>query len=137
MVFVEHLTHFYVYVSQRSQIQFEDEDHAIDMSFRWVTTTCLRWEPRPVTLWLYPVGVSRSWLSLTLTSDLWCIGICPFLFIIMNYLHIWKLNIFITLECIVFCFSIHNLWAYLYTLFQIDQARLIIINFQWLLTVSK
>ena len=29
--------HFYF--SQRSQIQFEDEDHAVDMSFRWVTTT--------------------------------------------------------------------------------------------------
>jgi len=34
MVFVEHHTHFYVYVSQRSQIQFEYEDTAIDMSFR-------------------------------------------------------------------------------------------------------
>ena len=31
--------HFNVYVSQRSQIQFEDEDHAVYMSFRWVTTT--------------------------------------------------------------------------------------------------
>jgi len=29
VVFVEHHTHFYVYVSQRSQIQFKDEDHAI------------------------------------------------------------------------------------------------------------
>jgi len=29
--------------AQRSQIQFEDEDHAVYMSFRWVTTTCLRW----------------------------------------------------------------------------------------------
>ena len=34
MVFVEHHTHFNVYVSQRSQIQFEDEDHAVYMSFR-------------------------------------------------------------------------------------------------------
>ena len=41
--------------AQRSQIQFEDENDAIYMSFRWVTTTCLRWEPQPVTLWLYPV----------------------------------------------------------------------------------
>jgi len=41
--------------AQRSQIQFEDENHAIYMSFRWVTTTCLRREPQPVTLWLYPV----------------------------------------------------------------------------------
>jgi len=41
--------------AQRSRIQFEDEDHAVYMSFRWVTTTCLRWEPQPVTLWLYPV----------------------------------------------------------------------------------
>jgi len=32
-------TTFNVYVSQRSQIQFEDEDHAVYMSFRWVTTT--------------------------------------------------------------------------------------------------
>ena len=32
-------TTFNVYVSQRSQIQFEDEDHAVHMSFRWVTTT--------------------------------------------------------------------------------------------------
>jgi len=28
-----------VYVSQRSQIQFEDKDHAVYMSFHWVTTT--------------------------------------------------------------------------------------------------
>jgi len=55
VVFVEHLTHFNVYVSQRSQIQFEDEDHAVYISFRWVTTTCLPWEPQPVTLWLYRV----------------------------------------------------------------------------------
>ena len=55
VVFVEHHTHFNVYVSQRSQIQFEDENHAIYMSFRWVTTTWLHWEPQPVTLWLYPV----------------------------------------------------------------------------------
>ena len=32
-------TPFNVYVSQRSQIQFEDEDHAVYMSFRLVTTT--------------------------------------------------------------------------------------------------
>jgi len=32
--FVEHHTHFNVYVSQRSQIQFEDYDHALYMSFR-------------------------------------------------------------------------------------------------------
>jgi len=32
-------TTFNVNVSQRSQIQFEDEDHAVYMSFRWVTTT--------------------------------------------------------------------------------------------------
>jgi len=37
--FVEHHTHFYVYVSQRSQIQFKDEDHIVNISFRWVTTT--------------------------------------------------------------------------------------------------
>jgi len=41
--------------AQRSLIQFEDEDHAVYMSFRWVTTTCLRWDPQPVTLWLYPM----------------------------------------------------------------------------------
>ena len=29
----------YIYVSQQSQIQFEDEDHAIYISFCWVTTT--------------------------------------------------------------------------------------------------
>ena len=28
-----------VYVSQWNQIQFENEDHAVYMSFRWVTTT--------------------------------------------------------------------------------------------------
>jgi len=28
-----------VYVSERSQIQFENENHAVYMSFRWVTTT--------------------------------------------------------------------------------------------------
>jgi len=33
-VFVEHHTHFNVYVSQRSQIQLEDEDHAVYISFR-------------------------------------------------------------------------------------------------------
>ena len=43
--------------AQRSQIQFEDKDYAVYMSFRWVTTTCLRREPQPVTLWLYPVVV--------------------------------------------------------------------------------
>jgi len=32
-------TTFNVYVSQRSQIQFEDEDHAVYTSFRLVTTT--------------------------------------------------------------------------------------------------
>ena len=32
-------TTFNVYVSQRSQIQFEDKDHAVYMSFLWVTTT--------------------------------------------------------------------------------------------------
>ena len=32
-------TTFNVYVSQRSQIQFEDEDHVVYMSVRWVTTT--------------------------------------------------------------------------------------------------
>ena len=32
-------TTFNVHVSQRSQIQFEDADHAVYMSFRWVTTT--------------------------------------------------------------------------------------------------
>jgi len=60
VVFVEHHIHFNVYVSQQSQIHFEDKDHAIYMSFRWVTTTCLRWEPQPVTLWLYPVGITES-----------------------------------------------------------------------------
>ena len=55
VVFVEHHTRICVYVSLRSQIQFEDENHAIYMSFCWVTTTCLRWEPKSVTLWLYPV----------------------------------------------------------------------------------
>ena len=59
VVFVEHHTH--VYVSQRSQIQFEDEDHAIYMGFCWVTTTCLRWEQQPVTLWLYPVSNWTRW----------------------------------------------------------------------------
>ena len=29
----------HIYVSQRSQIHFKDEDHAVHMSFRWVTTT--------------------------------------------------------------------------------------------------
>ena len=33
VVFVEHHTHFNVYVSHRSQIQFEDEDHAVYISF--------------------------------------------------------------------------------------------------------
>ena len=34
VVFFEHHTHFNVYVSQRIQIQFEDEDHAVNISFR-------------------------------------------------------------------------------------------------------
>ena len=55
---MEHHTHFYVYVSQQSQVQFEDEDHTIYTSFHWVTTTCHRWEPQPVTLWLYPVIIA-------------------------------------------------------------------------------
>jgi len=86
VVFVEHLTHVNVYVSQRSQIQFEDEDHAIYMSLRWVTTTCLRWEPQLVTLWLYPVklslrfewmdfmmvpGVARKYLTKTININCW------------------------------------------------------------------
>ena len=60
VVFVEHHTHFNVYVSQWSQIQFGNKDHAIYMNFRWVTTTCLRWEPQPVTLWLYPMITSSE-----------------------------------------------------------------------------
>jgi len=32
--FVEHHKHFNVYVSQRSQIQFEAEEHAVYISFR-------------------------------------------------------------------------------------------------------
>ena len=55
VVFVEHHTQFNVDVSHRSQIQFEDEDHTLYISIRWVTTTCFRWEPQPVTLWLYQV----------------------------------------------------------------------------------
>jgi len=35
VVFVEHHTHFYVYVSQRSQIQFEDQDHDVYISFKY------------------------------------------------------------------------------------------------------
>jgi len=58
VVFIEHHTQICVYVSQWSQIQFEDEDCTIYMSFCWVTTTCLRREPQPVTLWLYPVVVN-------------------------------------------------------------------------------
>jgi len=34
VVFVEHHTHFNVYVSQRSQIQFEEEDRAVYIRFR-------------------------------------------------------------------------------------------------------
>jgi len=34
VVFVEHHTHVNVYVSQRSQIQFEDEAHAVYLGFR-------------------------------------------------------------------------------------------------------
>ena len=56
--------------AQRSQIQFKDEDHAFYMSFRWVTTTCLRWEPQPVTLWLYPVIMGMSFLLSTVTCDI-------------------------------------------------------------------
>jgi len=63
VVFVEHHTQICVYVSQRSQIQFEDEDRAIYMRFCWVTTTWLRWEPQPVTLWLYPVKIYMQWYS--------------------------------------------------------------------------
>jgi len=59
VVFVEHNPQFNVDVPQRSQIQFEDEGRAIYMSFCWVTTTCLRWEPQSVTLWLYPVVTIR------------------------------------------------------------------------------
>ena len=33
VVFVEHHTQFNVFVSQRSQIHFEDEDHAVYMNF--------------------------------------------------------------------------------------------------------
>ena len=39
----------YNYVSHWSQIQFQDEDRAIYIRFRWVTTTLLCWEPQPVT----------------------------------------------------------------------------------------
>ena len=60
MVFVEHHTHFYVNISQWSQIQFEDKDHAVYIRFCWVTTTCLCWEPQPVKLWLYPVVDGRE-----------------------------------------------------------------------------
>jgi len=74
VVFVEHHTHFNVYVSQRSQIQFEVEDHAVYISFRWVTTTCLRWEPQPVTLWLYPVYI-YSWVETWHVSSSWGVDV--------------------------------------------------------------
>ena len=54
----KHHTLFIINVSQRSEIQFEDEDHAVYISFHWVTTTWLCWEPHPVTLCLYPVILS-------------------------------------------------------------------------------
>jgi len=54
--------------AQWSQIQFEDEDHAVYMSFCWVTTTCLRWEPQPVMLWLYPVNLESRLLSSVATE---------------------------------------------------------------------
>jgi len=54
----------------RSQIQFQDEDHAVYISFHWVTTTLLRWEPQPVTLHLPRVIGNFSVHNLYLTSVL-------------------------------------------------------------------
>jgi len=62
VVFVEHHTPLHVYVSHRSQIQFEDEDHTIHNSVRGVTTTCLRLKPQLVTLCLYPVMIKDVYL---------------------------------------------------------------------------
>ena len=49
----------YNYVSHQSQIQFQDEDHAVFISFCWVTSTWHRWKPQPVTLRLLPVNYKR------------------------------------------------------------------------------
>jgi len=62
VVFVEHHTPLHVYVSHRSQIQFEDEDHTIHNSVRGVTTTRLCLEPQLVTLCLYPVMIKDVYL---------------------------------------------------------------------------
>ena len=73
MVFFEHHTQFNVDVFHLSQIQFKNDDHAVYIRFRWVTTTCLRWKPQPVTLWLYPVKSSpstTSWLT-SVTRTIW------------------------------------------------------------------
>ena len=48
-----------VYVFHQSQIQFQDEDHAVFISFRWVTSTWHCWEPQPVRLRLHPVNYKR------------------------------------------------------------------------------
>ena len=53
-------TTFNVYVSQRSQIQFEDEDHAVYMSFRLVTTTLSSLRTTTCDALIVPSGVWRG-----------------------------------------------------------------------------
>ena len=62
-------TTFNVYVSQWSQIQFEDEDHAVFVEYQ---LHCLRWEPQPVTLWLYPVTLFTPFICLAVDGGLQC-----------------------------------------------------------------
>ena len=97
--------------AQRSQIQFEDEDHAY-MSFRWVTTTCLRWEPQPVTLLLYPVVIAPilyKWLtaSLKCLPPLWVSQLWPF-----DLESDWAIpgRLKSTLACIVKYILCHAMW---------------------------
>jgi len=96
--------------AQRSQIQFEDEDHAVYMSFRWVTTTCLRWEPQPVTLWLYPVHLGPG-----LFVYYSCVHLFQGSFHRLAFSHTCLYNVFL-LHCMFWChfkspFTLQDWWC--------------------------
>jgi len=57
-------TTYNVYVSQRSQIIFEDEDHAVNISFRWVTTTLFSLRTTSCDALFVPSDKSRSDLQM-------------------------------------------------------------------------
>jgi len=56
-------TNFNVYISQRRHIQFDDEDYAVYMSFRWVKTTLSSLRTTTCDALIVPSGLHEFSLS--------------------------------------------------------------------------